>query len=194
MTPQDIITEARYILNDTESTRYRNTDAELLGWVNDALDVMVGERPELFVTVSDHTCTVGVEQSPTFARLVRVLGVNRVVGGNALLQADRATLDAFLPGWRELDSAAAVHWLPHPDPKKFYLYPPAAISQAVEVPFVQAPATLLIGDTIPVSENFRPALLNFVVGMAETKDDEHVDSGRAAQAKSDFVAMITKGA
>lgn len=194
MTPQNIITAARYVLNDTVSTRYRNTDAELLGWVNDGLDVMVGAVPQLFSVTSSHTCVAGAEQAPSFARLVAVLDVPRITTGAALLRADRAALDAFRPGWYLDTQAAAANWLPHgASPKKFYLHPPAAITQAVDVTFVQAPPVLLIGDTIPVSDNYQPALVSFVVGMAESKDDEAVNSNRAAQAKAEFVAMI-KGA
>ena len=36
MTPQTIITTSRYILLDTDSTSYRNSDTELLKYVNDA--------------------------------------------------------------------------------------------------------------------------------------------------------------
>ena len=190
MTPQEIIDEARYVLNDTTASRYRNTDTELLDWVNDALAAAVDIRPELFVAISNHTCTAGTEQAPAFARLVRVLGVNRIVGGDVLLPADKAALDAFDPGWRALAAAAAIHWMPHPDPKKFYLYPLADTSQAVEVPFVQAPVALALSDTVPISDNYKPALVNYVVGMAESKDDEHVDSNRVAQTKADYAAMI----
>lgn len=194
MTPQDILTAARYVLNDTVSTRYRNTDAELLGWVNDALDVMVGVLPQLFAATSAHACTAGAEQSPSFARLVAILDVQRITGGGAILRADKAALDAFRPGWYSDSSGAAVNWFPHQaSPKKFLLYPPSANGQSVDVVFAQAPAALLIGDTIPVSDNYQPALVNFVVGMASSKDDEAVNSNRSAQAKADFVAMI-KGA
>lgn len=192
MTPQNIITDARYILNDTDETKRRNTDAELLGWVNDALAVAVDVRPDLFSTTGDHTCSTGAEQTASFARCVRIQEVVRVVGGGAVLPSDRGALDAFKPAWYADAAGAAVNWLPHSDPQKFYLYPPAANTQHVEVRYVESPATLALTDTVPVSDNYRTALVNFVVGYAETKDDESVNSNRAAQAKSDFIALLGK--
>ena len=194
MTPQDIITDARFVLKDTVSTRYRNTDAELLGWVNDALGAAVQARPDLFNALSTHTCTAGSEQSVSFSRCVQVQEVTRIVGGNAVLQTDRNALDAFRPGWYLDSEAAAVNWMDHPEsPVKFYLYPPAPAGQQVQVRFVQAPSSLSLTDTVPISDNYQTALVNFVVGMAESKDDEFINSNRAAQAKADFYAQI-KGA
>lgn len=190
MTPQDIITEARRILNDTVATRYRNTDAEMLGWVNALLDIMVDVRPDLFSKIGSHTCTDGAEQTAAFTRISRVLDVRRVVGGNAILLADKAALDAFLPGWYSATPAAAVNWLPGISPFKFYLYPPAAITQSVEVQYAEAPATLTLTDPVPVSDNYQPALVSGVVGWCETKDDESVNSNRASQLKADFIALI----
>jgi hypothetical protein len=194
MTPQQIINDARYVLNDTVSTRYRNTDAELLGWVNDALDAMVGVLPQLFAVTSAHTCTAGAEQAPSFARLVAILDVQRITGGAAILRADKAALDAFRPAWYSDASGAAANWFPHQaSPKKFLLYPPSANGQSVDVVFAQAPVALALDDVVPVSDNYQPALVSFVVGMASSKDDEATNTNRAAQAKADFVAMI-KGA
>lgn len=194
MTPQDIINDARYILNDTVSTRYRNTDAELLGWVNDGLDAMVGVLPQLFAATSAHTCAAGAEQAPSFDRLVAIIDVQRITGGAAILRADKTTLDAFRPGWYADTQDAAVNWFPHQaSPKKFMLHPPSTNGQSVDVVFAQAPAALALGDAIPVPDNYQTALVAFVVGMAESKDDEFVNSNRAAQAKSDFLALI-KGA
>lgn len=190
MTPQNIITDARYILNDTDATAYRNSDNELLGWVNDLLDIMAGVRPEFFSEIADHTCSTGAEQTLATTRAVKILDVRRVVGGTAILPADKAALDAFSPGWYSEAASAAVNWMPGISPLKFYLYPPAANTQHVEVLFVRAPAVLVIGDTLPIPDNYQMAFVNGVVGYAEAKDDEHVDSNRSAQAKADFVALI----
>jgi len=190
VTPQDIITEARRILNDTVSTRYRNTDTEMLGWVNTLLDIMVDVRPDLFSKIGSHTCTNGAEQTAAFTRIARVLDVRRVVGGNVILPADKSVLDAFSPDWYNATPAAAVNWMPGISPFKFYLSPPAQNTQSVEVQYAEAPATLTLTDPVPVSDNYQPALVSGVVGWCETKDDESVNSNRASQLKADFIALI----
>ena len=85
MTPQNVITDARFSINDTDATAYRNTDVELLGWVNEALGISVSAREDLFNALGDHTCQAGAEQQVSFVRCNRGQEVTRVIGGNAVL-------------------------------------------------------------------------------------------------------------
>src|SRR5512134_2017332 len=98
-TMQEAVDRARALLQDTV-TPYRYTDADLLAYGNDALDVMVGVKPELFMSTATHACVFGPKQqlsAATWFGLVRVVGVNN---GNAMLEVDGRALDAFTPEWR----------------------------------------------------------------------------------------------
>jgi hypothetical protein len=195
MTPDiDVIPKVRTLLND-ETTPYRWKDSELLGWVNECLDVLVDIRPDLFNSLGTHTCTTGSEQLLTFDRVRLFQEVARVVGGNAVLPTDRTILDKFRPSWYMDTPAAAQNWMLHPESfKKFYLYPPAPYGQEVEVRFVQAPTTLSsISDQIPLPENYAGAVTAYVVARAEAKDDEQINANRMQQFLSDFAGMVKGG-
>lgn len=183
MTPQDIINQARHLLQDTDATVPRQTDAELLAYVNEGLQEACLLRPDLFSTVGDMTCIAGqCEQSITFVDAVQVLDVPCIHGSTAVTPFDRATMDQFRPAWR-LDAAGpAQNWAPlNGDPLQFFIYPKAPAAQVLDVRYVRNPATYALGDTIfDLPGAYQPALSDYVVYRAESKDDEHVLSQRAA--------------
>ena len=183
MTPQDIITAVRYVLNDTDATGYRNTDAELLAWVNGGMREISALRPDLFSFVGDYTCVVSSsEQQVTFADAQEVLKVLCIHNGAALTPFDMITMDSFRPGWRTDTAAAATQWAKHPvDPLRFFIYPKApATAQTLDLLYVRVPTTLAIGDTISeIPASLTPALVDYVISRAESKDSEFVNSGRA---------------
>jgi hypothetical protein len=193
MTPQTIITSARYILNDTSTTDPRQSDAELLGYVNDGLKTSVGLRPDLFSTVGDFTCVAGqCEQSLAFGTATALIEVLCIHGGSALTPFDIASMDHFNPGWRADTAGAAVQWARFPnDPLKFFVYPKAPADQTVDVRYVRPATAFALDDEITdLPEALHPALVDFVVFRSESKDNEHVLSQRAKDHQAAFVAQI----
>lgn len=185
MTPQDIIKQARFITNDagTSAAIYRQDDPELLTYVNEGLKEAAIIRPELFSTVGDMTCTAGqCEQAITFLDAIQLLDVLCIHGGAALTPFDRATMDQFRPGWRTDPAGPAQNWAPlNGDPLQFFIYPRAPVGQVLDVRYVRNPGTYALGDTISdLPASYLPALADYVVYRAESKDDEHVLSQRAA--------------
>ncbi len=198
MTPQSIIDDARIILNDTDSVGgYRQTDAELLTWVNNGIAEASIIRPEWFQSKRAVTCVAGtVEQSLAFADAQAILRVIGITGGAALTPFDINAMDAFKRDWKNDTAAAARQWSAHPgDLLKFYIYPKApATAQSIDVLYTRNPITLALGTTITdVPESAKPALVMYLVALAESKDDEAVNSGRASSAYQSFVSLI-KGA
>lgn len=194
MTPQDIITTARYLVQDlgTASGIYRQEDAELLGYVNEAIKEVATLRPDLFTTIGDLTCTTGkVEQGVTFLDAQALLDVMCIHDGQAITPMDRKALDLFMPAWRQSTAGPAEHWAPiEGDPLRFLLYPPAPEGQVLDVRYVRIPTTYALADTIgDLPENYAPALADYVVYRAEMKDDEHVNANRAA---AHYTAFKTK--
>lgn len=187
MTVGGVIGKARLLLNDANSTLgYRNGDAELIGYLNDAINLMVGVKPGLFAVTTNLTCVAGYMQKVEFARAVQIL---EVVG---IPECERATLTQFAPNWMGATAGATVNWMRSPaEPLRFDVYPPAVADAALPVLYVESPQPLAsIGDAIKLSENYEPALIDFVVGRAEMKDDEHVNSTRAAQMMNRFLEQI----
>lgn len=189
MTPASIIADARPILNDTvEEYRYATND--LLGYVNDAIKQAAILRPDLFSTIGDYVCIPGqCEQSLDFEDAVTLVEVLSHHGGNAILPFDLMSMNAFNPGWRGDTAGPATQWSKFADdPLKFFVYPKAPVAQSIDVRYVRRPGSYGLNDAISeIPDVYKPALVDYVVGMAESRDDEHVVSQRAAQ----FITLFT---
>lgn len=189
MTPASIIADARPILNDTvEDYRYATDD--LLVYVNDAIKQAAILRPDLFSTIGDYVCIPGqCEQSLDFEDAVSLIEVLCHHNGNAILPFDLDAMSAFNPAWRTETAAAATQWAKFAnDPLKFFVYPKAPVAQSIDVRYVRRPGSYALNDSITeLSDVYKPALVDYVVGMAESRDDEHVISQRAAQ----FITLFT---
>lgn len=182
MTPADIIAEARYILNDIDSVYYRQEDAELLLYVNDAIREASRLAPELFFDVKDYTCIDGSEQALSFTDSQALVGVIRIKNGAAVHLCDMTALSQFNPDWGTVTAGASVNWMKTTgdDPLTFYVYPKATAGQVLEVKHVKVPTVYALNDPITeLPDSSRTALANYVCSRTETKDDEHVDTGRA---------------
>lgn len=193
MTPADIIASARHLLNDTDPAGYRQDDPELLGYVNDAMREAVSLAPSLFSVVGDMACVSGrCEQLLTFNDAAQITDVLSLHEGGAITLMDRATFDAFRPGWRADAEAPAIHWAPiEGDPRRFYIYPKAPPGQLICVRYIKNPKELGMSDKIDeVPSQYWPALTDYVVYRAELKDDEHVLSQRAASLYASFRAKF----
>ena len=200
MTPQDIIKQARHITNDigTASFVFRQDDDELVSYVNEGLKEAAILRPDLFSTVGDMVCITGqCEQSITFLDAVSLLDVLCIHGGTAVNPFDRATMDQFNPGWRTDPPGPAENWgRLDGDPLQFFIYPPAPPNQVVDVRYVRNPAVYALNDVIgDLPASYLPALASYVVFRAESKDDEHVNSQRAASNYAVFKSLfgVTNG-
>jgi hypothetical protein len=194
MTPQSIIDDARYILQDADSAGYRQTDAELLAYVQSGIAEASVLRPDWFQSKRSMVCTVGeCEQSLTFADAQAILRVVGVTGGAAMTPFDLAAMDAFNRNWKADTAGPARQWSAYPgDLLKFYIWPKApATAQSIDVMYTRNPITLALGDTITdVPQSAQPALVMYVVAKAEMKDDESVNSGRAIAAYQNFIGLI----
>ena len=186
------ITIARGILADT-TPDYRYSDADLLEYGNGALRSLTTLKPSLLSTEGDVTCATGKAlQSIGFADAHALIQVQSVKDGNVITLIDRTVLDSFSPGWMQMTAGAAQHWMPHADdPFKFYLYPPAPAGQQVTVLYVRVPATYTADQDTGLPESLNDAVTDYIVGMAESRDDEHVNTGRATMFLNQFSARIT---
>lgn len=190
----DAITVARGILQDIESVNYRYSSADLLIYANDALDAMTLLAPQLFYTDGDVACIAGSAlQTISFDNALALVKVRRVKGGDALIQADPDNLDAFDAAWQKASAAAAVNWFPVAnDPMRFMIYPPAPTGQVLEVVYVRLPGEYALTQDTGVPVTYKDAVADYIVYRAESRDDEHVNSNRAAQFLTTF-QMKVKG-
>lgn len=191
---QSAINTAISVLNDTGGVTYLPED--LLQYANDALKTIVPMRPELFETRGEVVCVAGaVVQEVTFDGAIMLVSVDRIKEGDVVTLADQHTLDRWNPSWRTATPAAAKHWMPHANnPLRFLHYPPAPANQILEVTYVAPPADAYAADEdtgLPVT--LAPAIADYIIGMAMSRDDEHINANRAQAFMGSFAARV-KGA
>lgn len=196
MTPRTIIASARTVINDTDSVLYRQSDTELLKYVNDGLKEASMLSPGDFISTGDYACVQDqTEQKITFIDGQALLSVIRVKNGPRVHFCDDKALSQFNPDWEDEDAGPAVNWMRMPQDKlRFYIYPKAPSMQTLEVSYLRNPKTYGIDEEIDdCPETWEPALADYVIYRAESKDDEHAVSGRAASHYQAFTGKIKGG-
>lgn len=187
----DAVAIARGILQDRGAEVLRYSTADLLQYANDALDQMVSMRPELFHAEGRINCVPGTMQSVNFNDARSLVLVRRIKDGPAVVQVSRSVLDLFDPSWHEDPPGPAVNWMAvEGDPVRFLVYPPAPANQILEVLFVRNPKEYTATQDTGLPSVFLDAVSDYIVYRAESRDDEHVNSQRAAQSYATFQAKV----
>lgn len=180
MTPAEVITEVRSILQDAD-TPYRYSDTDLLGFVNQTIKRMVVLRPDLFGVIGDIPTTAGsaVQSLPSDA--LRLIDIFQVKGGNAVTEVDRETMARYAPDWMNATAGSPVNFMRHvKNSERFFLYPPPTAGTVLVGEYAQVPADYALTDTITTpSDAFFPTIIDGTVWLAESIEDEAVNSKRA---------------
>lgn len=190
MTPSDVISEVRVLINDT-ATPQRYTDATLLGFVNQATKRLALARPDLFAVLSDIPTTADTVAQALPSDAFRLLDIFGVKTGSAVLEVDRETLDRSDPTWRSAASGTPESFMRDPrSPNTFFLYPPPSSGVVLEGQYAQSPSTYALTDTMSLPGAYLPMLVDATVFLAEAVDDEHAVSGRAKLFLDAFTASV----
>lgn len=177
------ISYARTIINDTipdSDGVYRYSDPDLLEYGNGAIGALAELKAHWLYAETTLTCATG-KALQSKADVHAIVSVNRIQGGNVVLPCDKAALDAFMPGWVLASNGAAQNWMPHnDDPRSIWIYPPAPAAQVLEITVIHVPTSFAADADTGLPLTLKEAIGDYIVGMAESRDDEHVLSGRAA--------------
>lgn len=188
MTPNEVITEVRRLIQDTKSP-YRYSDTVLLGFVNQTLKKMVMLRPDLFAVIANFTTTDGTVLQSCPADSTRLIEIFQVKDGNAVTEVNRETLDRTVPNWLNEDAGQPVNFMRHVrNPNRFFVYPRPAAGVVLVGEYAQTPPDYTLDQeiTYPIDTYF-PVVVDGVVFLAESIDNEHVNSGRAKLFQDSFV-------
>jgi hypothetical protein len=188
MTPNEVITEVRRLIQDTK-VPYRYSDTVLLGFVNQILKRMVMLRPDLFAVISDFSTTANTVLQSCPADSVRLIEIFQVKDGDAVTEVNRETLDRTAPGWQREAAGQPVNFMRHVrNPNRFFVYPRPTTGVMLVGEYAQTPPDYTINQeiTYPIDAYF-PAVVDGVVFLAESIDNEHVNSGRAKLFQDAFV-------
>jgi hypothetical protein len=180
VTPSDAIEEARRILQDA-ATPYRYSDVELLSFFNQTLKRMVVLRPDLFGEIGDIPTTANTAVQAIPSDGMRLIDIFQVKNGNAVTEADRETMARYAPDWMNATAGTPVNFMRHvKNPDKFFLYPPPASGVTLVGEYVKVPSDYAINDVISKpSDAFLPMIVDGLVFLAESIDDESINSKRA---------------
>jgi hypothetical protein len=180
VTPAGIIVEVRKLLQDVDAP-YRYSDTDLLGFVNQSLKRMSILRPDLFGEIVDipTTADTAVQSLPSDA--LRLIDIFQVKNGDAITEVDRETMSRCNPSWMTETSGTPVNFMRHvKNPERFFLYPRPTAGVVLVAEYAKVPSDYAIGDTITApADSFMPTIVDATVFLAESIDDEHVNSGRA---------------
>lgn len=191
MTPAEVIIEVRRLIQDSR-TPYRYSDAVLLGFVNQTLKKMATIRPDLFSVIEPISTTPNSAVQSIPPDGMRLVEVFSVIGGGALREVSREMLDATTPGWIGEPAGIPVNFARHVrNPYRYFLYPPPTDNIQLLAEYIRAPANYALDDTIlDLQDAYLPVLVEGTVFLAESVDNEHVNSGRAKLFQESFTQML----
>jgi hypothetical protein len=191
VTPNEIITEVRRLIQDTKVT-YRYSDAIMLGWVNQTLKRTAVLRPDLFGVIGDIATTPNVVLQSTPTDSLRLIQIFQVKNGDAVTEVDREVFDQTYPGWVNEAASTPVNFMRHVrNPNKFFVYPRPTSGVILVGEYAQVPPDYALNDTIAlIPEAYFPVLVDGVVFLAESVDDEHVNSQRAALFQKNYTEAL----
>jgi hypothetical protein len=180
MTPAGIISEARKLVNDDRAP-LRYSDTDMLGFVNQTLKRMAMFRPDLFSYIGEVSTSANTTFQSMPANSIRLVEIFGVKDGNTITEVNREVFDQTYPGWRTEPAGVPVNFMRHVrNPNVYFLYPRPTAGVILLAEYAKVPPNYSLAATIiaPVNAYF-PVLVDGVVYLAESVDDEHVNSGRA---------------
>lgn len=187
----DVITEVRRILQDTNSPQ-RYSDTVLLGFANQALKRIAVLRPDLFAFIGDITCTADsvVQSMPSDS--IRLIEIYSVKGGNGVIETNREALDQAYPTWMNDAAGPAVNFMRHVrNANKFFIYPKAPSGQILVGEYAQTPPDYNGTTTVSLlPDAYFPVVVDCTVFIAESVDNEHVNSKRAELFQQSFTQAL----
>jgi hypothetical protein len=191
MTPAEVITEVRRLIQDTK-VPYRYDDTVLLGFVNQTLKKMVMLRPDLFSIITDISTTPNTVLQTLPSDAMRLVEIFSVKNGNALLEVSRDTMDQTTPGWVAEPPGTPVNFMRHVrNPYRYFLYPAPTAGVQLVAEYAQTPADYTLNQEIDeLRDSYFPVVVDGTVFLAESVDNEHVNSGRAKLFQDSFVQAL----
>ena len=194
MTPAEVIAEVRRLIQDTKTpTRY--SDTVLLGFVNQTLKRMAVLRPDLFAVIAEIPTTPDTVLQSCPADSLRLIEVFQVKDGDAVTEANRQTLDRTTPGWLREPAGQPVNFMRHVrNPNKFFVYPRPAAGVELVAEYAQTPPDYDLNDPIVFpTDAYFPIVVDGTVFLAESIDNEYVNSGRAKLYQDAFTQALGVG-
>lgn len=199
----EVIRRVKLILQEVTQNGTRWTNEELLGWLNESYQAIVAIKPDASSVNKVVDCVVGSRQElPADGHRLLDVVRNTAVGSNgySVMKTSRNALDATRRGWHGETPSVTIEQFVFDDhdPRHFYVYPPAAATAKLEIiyssvpqPHANAQATASSTEVIRLGDSFAPAIVDYILARAYSKDAEHAANLQRAQMHSgSFVNML----
>ena len=192
MTPQDVITEARVILQDTR-VPFRYSDTVLLGFANLSFKRLSMLRPDLFMKLGEIPTTPDTVLQSLPSDAMRLSEIFSVKDGDAVTEANREVFDQTYPGWVSEAPGIPKNFIRHiRNPNRFFLYPRPQAGVVLIGEYAASPPAYGINDTVDLlPDAFLPVIVDGTVYLAESVDNEHVNANRAKLFLDSFTQAIS---
>lgn len=185
----EIIRRAKLVLQEVSTEGVRWTNGELIGWLNESYQAIVGVKPDASSVNTIVTCQAGTKQTiPADGdRLLEV--VRNISTGLSVIKTTRQALDATRRRWHSEPEAPEIeHYIfDDADPKTFYVYPPAEAGLGIELIYSSVPTghdgnlSVVESEVIKLADGFAPAMVDYILMRAYSKDAAHAANLNRAQ-------------
>ena len=186
-----LINAVKNTLQET-GTGIRWTNTELVDYLNQSYDWLLGLMPEAFADNSECSCAAGTRQElPVGA--VRLVDIKRNLEGamRPVNFKSQEQMDRVIPDWHSRPASNQQQYFIYDerDPLRFYVYPPAKAGSLLELVVALTPRsrhTLRSYDEntekVFVREQYNEALRHYIIFLAFDKDSEDSFNAQLAQA------------
>lgn len=188
LTAANVITRAQDILQDTTGVRW--PEAELLRYLNDGRREICIVRPDLYAMNTVQTLVAGTKQSipadgSRFLDAIRNINADNSPA-RAVRVVEREVLDAQVPDWHSAPAGTTKHFMfDERTPRVFYVYPPAAANQKLELAYAKNPTEITnVNTELTEEDTYAGALTDYLCYRAFSKDVEY--AGNAARAGAHY--------
>jgi hypothetical protein len=197
ITAKSIIDKAVIQLTDIAGVRWTRT--ELLGWLNDGQRAITSVQPNANNEVVTAKLSAGTRQTiPADGWMLldvyRYMGTNGSTPGRVVRLISRELLDSFDLYWHSAKATDEPKNFIYDlqDQRAFYVYPPNTGNGYVQINYSQIPADITSeNDNITVIEIYQPALLDYIMFRACSKDAEYAPGVALAQMyMASFTSLI----
>jgi hypothetical protein len=178
-----IISRARGILNDTDSTSYTWSNADLLSYLNAAQRNIVFLKPETYIENEVVQLAAGTKQDVTdgigLIKLTRNMGTGSTPGAPIFL-VPMEQFNYIVAGFHTATASATVEVYAYDkdDPAHYYVYPPQPSTPGyVEEIHIGLPSNLSeTSDAIILADIYEDALLNYILYRAYSREVDQFSS------------------
>lgn len=175
-----ILDEAAVTLLDVAGRTW--TPSDLLGYLNEAMRVTAGAKPDFYVIEAPVTLAVGVIQMLP-ADGITLVDVPRNTGGRIVTQVDKTLLDESNRFWPAATKQAQVeHFTTDPrNPLRYTVFPPNNGAGVVDLVYSAVPPQIMYAaEELPVLDSYQSALFNFVLAKAYQKNSKRQDLSKSS--------------